>query len=258
MLPTADHLMVVEQVYRSRKDRQGNEVVILHGIDLSLQRGRMTVIIGPSGGGKSTLIRLLNRLDEPTSGRIRLAGRDLDEIDPLLLRRRVALLLQKLFLFSGTVLENLQRPFHFHGTEPPMRDNPELRQLLEETHVPQDWLDREARSLSQGQQQRVCLARSLITCPEVLLLDEPTSSLDRPTADSLADTMRQICCVRGLAVLMVTHDLRMAERSADHLAYLENGRILEQGEARQLLNHPRCKPLREFLQHPVKTTSPHD
>ena len=258
MHSAADPLMVVEQICRSRKDRQGNETLILHNIDLVLQRGCMTVIFGPSGGGKSTLIRLLNRLDEPTSGKIRLAGRDIGEIDPLLLRRRVALLLQRPFLFPGTVLVNLQRPFHFQDKEPPGQDDPGLQKLLEETQVPPSWLDREASSLSQGQQQRVCLARSLIVDPEVLLLDEPTSSLDRPTADRLADTLRHICRVRGLAALMVTHDLRLAERTGDHLAYLEGGRILEQGEARQMLAWPQSKPLQEFLHQPPPNDSPHD
>jgi putative ABC transport system ATP-binding protein len=101
-----------------------------------------------------------------------------------------------------------------------------------------------------GQQQRVALARTLITGPEVLLLDEPTSSLDRPTADRLAATLREICRSRRLTILMVTHDLRLAGRVADHLAYLEAGEILEEGRPEELLNHPRSESLRRFLAEP--------
>jgi putative ABC transport system ATP-binding protein len=258
MQAPAGPLIVTERLCKNRRDREGHEAIILREIDLALPRALMTVIIGPSGGGKSTLVRLLNRLDEPTSGRILLDGRDIAGIDPLLLRRRVALVQQKPFLFPGTVLENLRRPFQFQGTAPVAEDDAGFRQLLEDTQVPQLWLQREARSLSQGQQQRVCLARSLATVPEALLLDEPTSSLDRPTADRLAETLRHICHSRGLAMLMATHDLRLAERSADYLVFLENGRIVEQGEPQPMLNRPSSKALQSFLQQPPRVGSIHD
>jgi putative ABC transport system ATP-binding protein len=258
MPSSAKPLIVLEQVRTSRRDPQGRETMILSGIDLSVSRGRMTVIIGPSGGGKSTLVRLLNRLEEPDSGRILLDGRNIAEIDPLLLRRRVALVPQKPFLFPGTVLDNLQRPFDFQGTPAPEKEDPRMLEVLEDTQVPRSWLDREGRSLSLGQQQRVCLARSLATGPEALLLDEPTSSLDRPTTDRIAETLRHISHQRGLALLMVTHDLRLAERTADYLAYLENGRIEEQGEPHQLLTRPGSKPLQTFLEEPRLAGSGHE
>ncbi|MEZ4600351.1 MAG: ATP-binding cassette domain-containing protein [Syntrophotaleaceae bacterium] len=243
-------LIVLDQIFKSRRGGGGHETMILRGIDLAVSRSRMTVIIGPSGGGKTTLVRLINRLEEPTSGRILLDGRDISELDPLDLRRRVALVPQKPFLFPGTVLDNLRQAFYLRGTRPPAANDSDFAQVLEENQIPGDWLQREGRSLSLGQQQRVCLARSLAAGPEALLLDEPTSALDRPTGDRLAETLRHIARSRELALLMVTHDLRLAERAADDLAYLENGRIEEQGEPGRLLNRPASKALQAFLREP--------
>ncbi len=132
MSPSSEALVRIENVSKSRVDRQGRQAVILRGISLELFAGRLTVIIGPSGGGKSTLVRLINRLDEAGSGRILYAGRDITEIDPRELRRRIALVMQKPFLFPGSVLENLQRPFHFRNEPPPAADDTGLLILLEE------------------------------------------------------------------------------------------------------------------------------
>lgn len=210
------------------------------------------MVIGPSGGGKSTLVRLLNRLEEPSSGQVLLNGQDVRHYDPLQLRRQVALVLQKPFVFSGTVLDNLQRPFFFQGSQPPVEDDQQLLELLTLCQISTDWLQRDARSLSVGQQQRLCLARSLVTGPEVLLLDEPTSALDRPTVTGLASSLREVCHRQRLAVLLVTHDLHLAKIIADQLAYLEDGRILEQGLPDQMFGRPRSSALQGFLALPAE------
>jgi putative ABC transport system ATP-binding protein len=111
---------------------------------------------------------------------------------------------------------------------------------------------RDSRSLSLGEQQRVSLARALITNPRVLLLDEPTSALDRPTADHLTATFQEICRSQHLALILVTHDLRLAGNIADYLLYLEGGRILEEGDASQLLSHPHSLEMQRFLAEPGK------
>lgn len=241
----------LEAVRKSRPGTDGRPTEILQGVSLTARADRLTVIIGPSGGGKSTLVRLVNRLEDPDSGRILLAGDDILDVDPLELRRRVGLAPQKPFMFSGSVLANLQRPFVFRGEAPPAEQAPAIRQTLELCRLPVDLLSREARTLSLGQQQRVSLARALVTGPELLLLDEPTSALDRPTGDRLADTLHDISRSREITILMVTHDLRLAERVADHLAYLEEGRILEEGAAAELLNRPHTAELRRFLDQPA-------
>lgn len=227
-----------------------DETVILDGISFSARQGEVTAIVGPSGGGKSTLIRLVNRLADPTTGRILLDSGDIAGIDPLELRRRVGMVLQKPFMFEGTVLANLQRPFRYRQQQQPPADSDEVLRALELSRLPPELLARDARTLSLGEQQRVSLARTLIGGPQVLLLDEPTSALDRPTADRLAATLHDICRSRQLTVILVTHDLRLAGRIGDHLLYLEKGRILEEGAGKELLSRPQTAELRRFLAEP--------
>ncbi|MBJ6726700.1 ABC transporter ATP-binding protein [Geomesophilobacter sediminis] len=229
----------------------GGSVVIVDDVSFAAGRGETTTIIGPSGSGKSTLIRLLNRLDEPSSGRIYLDDTETGTLDPLELRRRVAMVLQKPFMFPGSVLDNLQLPFRYRNAAPPSADSDEVRRAVALARLSPDFLDREARSLSGGEQQRVNLARALIGRPEVLLLDEPTSALDRPTADHLAATLHDVCRSEQLAIVMVTHDLRLAQHTADHLIYLEKGRVVEEGGAAELLARPQTEAFRQFLAEPA-------
>lgn len=230
-----------------RKSRDGNSSAILTGVSLVARRGETTGIIGPSGSGKSTLIRLINRLDDPTSGTISFNGADIATIDPLMLRRKIAMVLQKPFMFEGTVLANLQRPFLYRNEAPPPAESNEILRAITLARLSPEMLERDARSLSGGEQQRVNLARALISQPEVLLLDEPTSALDRPTADHLAATLRDVCRSEQLAIIMVTHDLRLAEHTADHLIYLERGTVVENGIGAEMISRPRTEAFRYFL-----------
>jgi putative ABC transport system ATP-binding protein len=242
--------LAIEAVRKFRRGAEGRPVEILRGLTLAVPVNELTAVVGPSGGGKSTLLRLLNRLEEPDGGRILLFGEEIGNIAPLVLRRRVGLVPQKPFMFEGSVLDNLQRPFRLREEPPPAGDSETLLSVLALCRLDPELQPRDARSLSLGQQQRVALARTLLPGPEVLLLDEPTSALDRPTADRLAATLREISRSRHLTILMMTHDLRLAGRVADHLAYLEAGVILEHGRPEQILNHPRSEQLRRFLAEP--------
>lgn len=237
----------LENITVARQNRQGAVQNILNGISFATRSGEVTAIIGPSGGGKSTLIRLINRLDDPASGSIYLHGTDITAMDPLQLRRQIAMVLQKPFMFEGTVLANLQRPFLYRQESLPAAESAEVLNVLELVRLAVNLINRDARTLSLGEQQRVNLARALITRPQVLLLDEPTSALDRPTTDRLAATLKEVCRVRELAVILVSHDLRLVENTADRLIYLEAGRILEMGDAIELLTHPGSPELRRFL-----------
>lgn len=242
----------LEKICVVRQGRDNRDTVILSDISFPAQNGEVTAIVGPSGGGKSSLLRLLNRLSDPTSGKIYLDGTDISSLDPLLLRRRVAMVQQKPFMFEGTVLSNLQRPFLYRQEPMPGATSAEVRQSLELARLDTALVDRDSRSLSLGEQQRVSLARALITNPSVLLLDEPTSALDRPTADHLTATFHEICRSQHLAVILVTHDLRLAGKIADYMLYLEVGRILEEGNASQLLSHPHSPEMQRFLAEPGK------
>jgi len=250
MIASLTWALQVEQVCTTRRAPDGRERTILNQLSFNVGRGRISVIVGPSGGGKSSLVRLLNRLEDPQSGRILLDEVDIATLDPLQLRRRVGLVLQKPTMFPGTVLDNLQRPFQLRRESVPDAAAVSLRQTLDLCRLEVALLTQPARTLSAGQQQRVNLARTLIAGPEVLVLDEPTSALDRPTGDRLAASLKEICRTTGMTLLMVTHDLRLAERIADHLGYLEAGQILEQGPAARLLKQPASPELQRFLAEP--------
>jgi putative ABC transport system ATP-binding protein len=250
MIQFSGESLAIEDVHKFRRGDDGSPIEILRGVNLEVPAGRLTAVVGPSGGGKSTLLRMLNRLEDPSSGRILLSGTDISAIDPLQLRRRIGLVLQVPFMYPGTVLENLQRSFLFRGEPVPAASDVNLRQILELCRLPADLLARQARSLSIGQQQRVSFARALLAGPGLLVLDEPTSALDRPTADQLGRTVQDLCHQHRITVLMMTHDLRLARRVADFAAFLEAGRIVEVGEAAGLFANPRSESLKNFLHSP--------
>ena len=248
--PASIPLLQLEQISAARTGPQGQTIPFLTDITCTCRAGELTALIGPSGGGKSSLIRLINRLEEPQHGRILLDGTDIKAISPPLLRCRVGMMLQKAYMFRGNVLDNLQQPFRYRKEPLPDQDSPEVLRCLNLAKLPQDYLQRDARTLSGGEQQRVNLARALINRPEVLLLDEPTSALDRPTTDSLGQTLHDICRSEGLAMIMVTHDLRLALKFSDQLHYMEQGRIVEAGRTTELFARPQSEALRTFLAEP--------
>lgn len=240
-------LLQARQVVAGRPDESGSMQRILQETTLKVDAGEILAIVGPSGSGKSTLLRLFNRLLEPESGEILLAGENIRSIPPAKLRARIPLVNQKPFLFPGTVRENLQAPARLRRTELPDTSDPLLQKVLELCQVDPEWLDRDARKLSVGQQQRVCLARAIVGPCQALLLDEPTSALDRPTADQMALTFRQLAREKNLAIIFVTHDLRLTARCADHAVFLAKGTVVEEGPAGQLLNHPQTAEVKAFI-----------
>jgi len=240
-------LLQAREVTVSRPGEAGRSQRVLQEVSMEIDAGEVLAVVGPSGGGKSTLLRLFNRLLEPDSGEILLAGINIQTIDPPLLRARIPLVAQKPFLFSGTVLDNLQASARLRRAAFPDLNASELQELLELCQLNSAWLDRDARKLSIGQQQRICLMRALVGPCQALLLDEPTSALDRPTADQLAQTFRELARQKNLAIVVVTHDLRLAELCADRLALLLDGSVVEEGPATQVLHHPTTAAARQFL-----------
>ena len=203
--------------------RFGDDVVLDHVTASVPDGGSVTCLLGASGAGKSTLLRLCNRLEVPSSGEVRFRGEPLDEIDPLHLRRTVGMVFQRPTPFPGTVRENLL-------VADPAADATSLRMALERARLPESFLDREADSLSGGEQQRACLARTLITEPEVLLMDEPTSALD-PAATQRLEALGRRLADAGMPVLWVTHDLQQADRIADRRIVLVRGRLADDHQA---------------------------
>lgn len=240
-------LLRIEALCKVKKDSLRGAKEILKSVDLQVKEGEFSVLVGPSGGGKSTLLRLINRLEEPSSGRIFLAGKDIRDYPPIELRRKAALVMQKPFMFPGTALENLQRSFTYAGVDPPGENHPGFQAVLKTCSLSVDLILQNARSLSIGQQQRVSLARSLLLTPDILLLDETISALDRPTAEKVAHALRGLCRENGLTVLMVSHDLPLAEKVATYGIYLENGEVLEHGPAAEFFGAPQKEQLQNFL-----------
>ncbi len=247
---TTSPLLQLEQLTSVRPGPQNRPLTVLSAVSCSFRQGELTALIGPSGSGKSSLIRLINRLDDPLQGQILLEGQDIRELAPPLLRQRIGMMLQKAHLFEGTVLDNLQQPFRYRKKPLPGPDDPHITRCLTLARLTPDFLERDARTLSGGEQQRVSLARTLISQPQALLLDEPTSALDRPTTDSLGQTLQELCRSEQLAIILVTHDLRLAERISDQLLYMEQGRIVEIGRTTELFERPQSEGLRSFLSEP--------
>jgi putative ABC transport system ATP-binding protein len=178
-------------------------------------------MVGPSGSGKSTLLRCCNRLEVPVRGDVRYRGVDLEELDPLELRRRVGMVFQRPTPFAGTVLENLQ-------VAEPTLDEETAAIELERVGLGSSMLPRDARELSGGEAQRVCLARTLATRPEVVLMDEVTSSVD-PAARFALEELAAALARSLVPVVWVTHDLDQMRRLADHVVVVIGGRIVHAG-----------------------------
>ncbi len=184
--------------------------------------GCVSVLTGPSGAGKTTLLRLCNRLDVPTTGTVLFRGRDLATLDPLALRRRVGMVFQRPTLFPGTLGDNFAVAAPAGGRA--------HEDALEAVGLPADWLDRPGDQLSGGEAQRACLARTLLTGPEVLLMDEPTASLDFAATRTLEELTTGLART-GMAVIWVSHDLSQVARIADTSVVLLEGRVATDGEA---------------------------
>jgi putative ABC transport system ATP-binding protein len=207
----------------SKGDDGPEPVTILDGVDLTIAPGVLTVVAGPSGSGKSTLLRLCNRLEVPTSGRVLLDDVALDELDPLALRRRAAMVFQRAVTFAGTAFDNLL-------VARPELDRAGADEALARVGLDPVLADRQADDLSGGEAQRLCIARSLLTEPQILLMDEATSALDVDARVVIEQLARRLVG-EGLTVIWVTHDLEQAERLADRLVVVLDGRVVDDAAA---------------------------
>ena len=206
----AGGLFSLESVTASRGGRP-----VLRGLDLDIEPG-VTAVLGRSGAGKSTLLRLLNRLADPDEGTVRFQASDVRELDPLELRRRASLVPQLPAPLPGSVAENVRFGPGLAGR------TADVARCLELAGLGPDYADREASRLSVGEQQRVMLARSLALEPEVLLLDEPTASLDSAATGAVEEALMGL---RGVSLVLVTHDRGQAERLAERTIELHEGRV---------------------------------
>jgi putative ABC transport system ATP-binding protein len=206
--------------------------VLVDGINLQVNAGQMIAIVGPSGAGKSSFLRLLNRLDEPTDGTVLLDGSDYRQIPPRELRRRVGMVLQSPYLFPGTVADNLAYGPRQRGEEIAKE---QIDRLLDRVGL-DGYADRNINNLSGGEAQRVSLARTLANKPEILLLDEPTSSLDDASEQDVERLIKQIIADEQLTSLIVTHDMDQAIRMAKLALVMEAGEKIRFGPVEKVIH----------------------
>lgn len=221
------------------------EKTILDNISLDIPDRQVTAVIGPSGCGKTTFIRALNRMAEVSpglrvEGRVEYAGQDIYDpaVDPVLVRRRIGMVFQRPVVFPMSVYENVAFGLRLNGTsEDEVEATVErcLRAAALWSEVAGD-LAQPALQLSGGQQQRVCIARALATRPRVLLMDEPTSSLDPTGTQKVEDLLSEL--KHEYAVVIVTHNMQQAARVADRTAFFYQGRLIEVGPTEELFERP--------------------
>jgi putative ABC transport system ATP-binding protein len=212
--------------------RRVGDIVIVNDISLGVKRGELLGIVGASGSGKSSFLRLLNRLDEPTSGTVFLEGRDYREIPPRTLRQRVGMVTQRPFLFPGDVASNLRFGPAQRGENLP---DAEIAGLLERGGLA-GFAARNVANLSGGEQQRVSLLRALANRPEILLLDEPTSALDEQAKVGIEQLISNFVSDNCFTFVMVTHDRDQARRLCHRVAVIEHGRLVQLGSPEGVLH----------------------
>lgn len=252
-----------------KKSFGDNEV--LKGINMTINKGDIVVVIGPSGSGKSTFLRCLNCMEDPTSGKIIFEGVDIADmkVDINIHRRKMGMVFQHFNLFNNkTVIENImlspvlcakkdrrKAVLHnmFHKDKLPVRPAREIKKdaeekahkLLERIGL-EDKADVYPSTLSGGQKQRVAIVRSLAMNPEVILFDEPTSALDPEMVGEVLDLMKQLAH-EGMTMVVVTHEMGFAREVGTKLVFMDEGRIVEENTPEEFFNNPQSPRAKEFL-----------
>ena len=242
---SADTLIQVENLQKYYK---GGEIKALDGVNADIRRGKVVVVIGPSGSGKSTFLRCLNLLEIPTGGTIRLDGTDITDPknDINLYRQKMGMVFQHFNLFPHmTILKNM--------TLAPMkllhRSQAEAEKKAMDLLTRVGLADRAGSypsQLSGGQKQRVAIVRALMMEPEVMLFDEPTSALDPEMVGEVLEVMRDLA-KDGMTMVVVTHEMGFAKEVANHVMFMADGKLLEEGSPEEIFSHPRNPRLQDFL-----------
>ncbi len=235
-------------------EKQFDGHTVLSDINLTLARGSVTALIGPSGSGKSTLLRCINLLEVPDAGTLTVGdarvafsrGERLANREMFAVRGHTGMVFQNFQLFAHlTVVQNVMEGLVTVQRWETKRARERAMGLLEKVGIAHK-ADAWPATLSGGQQQRVAIARALATSPQVLLCDEPTSALDPALAAEVVETLRKLA-LEGMTMLMATHDLRLAASIARDVVFLQGGRIVEAGPARQVFTEPRERETADFV-----------
>lgn len=226
-----------------------NAVHALDGVDLSVKKGEFVAIVGTSGSGKSTLLHMLGGLDRPTSGTVMVDGQDIfslkEEALTIFRRRKIGFVFQAYNLVPVlNVYENIVLPIELDGG----KVNKDFVQQIVQTLGLDDRLDALPNQLSGGQQQRVAIARALALHPDILCFDEPTSALDPELTGEVLRVLRDLAD-RKTTMIIVTHEMHFARDVADRILFMDGGVVVEEGPAKELIDHPKEERTKQFLAH---------
>jgi len=211
--------------------RTVRDKILVEDVNFELQKGGVLAITGSSGSGKTSLLRLLNRLDEPTSGTVLVEGADYHNIEARELRRKLGMVTQRPYMFPGSVADNLRFGPAQRGEILPLET---IAELLTQVGL-KDYSRRDVANLSGGEAQRVSVARALANSPLALLLDEPTAALDEAAKLEVESAIQKVMRDQGLTCIVVTHDIAQAARLAERALVVEHGRIVRAGPAGEVL-----------------------
>lgn len=242
-MTTNDVLIKVDNLHKYFGD-----IEVLKGIDAEIHKGDVVVVIGASGSGKSTFLRCLNKLEEPTGGKIFFEGIDITDphININLHRRKMGMVFQQFNLFPHmTVLKNMTLgPVKLLNKSKEEAEHDAMK-LLERVGL-SDKANAYPNQLSGGQKQRVAIVRALCMNPDVLLFDEPTSALDPEMVGEVLDVMKQLA-KEGMTMVVVTHEMGFAREVATNVVFVDEGKIVEQNEPDKFFNNPENPRLKDFL-----------
>ncbi len=236
-----------------RKTYNNGQTYIVDNVNLEIPEGKTVVLLGSSGCGKTTLLKMINRLIEPTSGDIVIDNKNILEYDPITLKRTIGYAFQGVGLFPHlTVSENVTIVLKLMGMDSKQIEERVLELLTTVNLNPQVFSNRYPDELSGGQQQRVGVARSLATYPKYLLMDEPFGALDAINRDAMQEEMSGIRDKFHTTILFVTHDIFEAVRLGDLIAVMNQGKVEQMGTASELINHPKTPFVENLFLKPLE------
>lgn len=235
------HIVELEEIYKNYENLQ-----VLKNINLQVKKGTSTALVGPTGSGKTVMLRLIDLLEKPSSGTVYFEGTDANESSNtrLSIRRQIGMVFQKPLAFKASVYDNIAYGLKVRGRKENMGGK--IKELLELIGL-QGYENRNALKLSGGETQRLALARAMITDPKLLLLDEPTANLDPISKKKLEELILKINRESETTVIMTTHDLLQGQKLADRMVILHNGQILQSGTPDQIFKTPKNRFVADFV-----------
>lgn len=201
---------------------------IIKEITGSFPKGKITALVGPSGSGKTTILKLCNGLISPTTGNIYIESQPIDQLEPIMLRKKCGIVLQGAPVIRGTVMDNLALPRQLQNENLP---KDEALALLQDVHLDESFLTHEATELSGGQKQKLAIARTLVNRPSILLLDEITSALDPTSTREIEQLILKITKKYGVTTVWITHNMKQARSMSEYTWIMQDGQLYTSGDA---------------------------